>query len=210
MSHRPICDEVTGVLLAGGKSRRLGEDKRFVTVGSTTLLDRCRSNLLATFAEVLIVTAQDSTPLDEQGCRVHQDLIPECGSLGGLYTGLYHASCERIFVAACDMPFLNERMIRLFIERDPEADVVMARLPHGLQPLHAVYSKAVLPALEQRARLRQLRIQDLVDEPSLKVTYVTEKEWVQIDPSSKTFYNVNTPADLAAARDELARASREP
>lgn len=202
--------DVTGVILAGGKSRRMGEDKRFLTVGTATLLDRCRSTMMSIFPEVLIVTAQDSPPLEGKGCRVYQDLIPDCGSLGGLYTGLKTAACSRIFVVACDMPFLNDAMIRFFINRDLEADVVMGRLPGGLQPLHAVYGKGALPVLERMVHARHLKIQDIVSESSLKIAVVGPSEWAHIDPASHSFRNVNTPADLLAARAEAARSPLAP
>ena len=197
--------DVTGVILAGGKSRRMGEDKRFLTVGGATLLDRCCSVMMAHFPEVLIITAQDSPPLEGHGCRVHQDLIPSCGSLGGLYTGLSYAGSSRIFVVACDMPFLTPGMIRFFVDQDPEADIVMGRLPSGLQPLHAVYGKRVLPYLEQMARAGHLKIQDIVSESSLKVTVVDSSGWTNLDPASQSFQNVNTQADLEAARAEVSR-----
>jgi molybdenum cofactor guanylyltransferase len=202
--------DVTGVILAGGKSRRMGQDKRFMTVGQATLLDRCCSIMTGCFQEVLIITAQDSSPLDTPGCRVYQDLIPDCGSLGGLYTGLHVASQSRIFVVACDMPFLTQGMMRWFITRDPDADIVIGRLPHGLQPLHAVYAKRVLPLLELRARARRLKIQDIVSEPTLQITVVDPHEWGAIDPASRAFDNVNTPDELEAARTELARAPLAP
>lgn len=202
--------EVTGVILAGGKSRRMGEDKRFLTVGAATLLDQCRSAMMSIFPEVLIVTAQDSPPLEGKGCRVYQDLIPDCGSLGGLYTGLKVATCGRIFIVACDMPFLNQEMIRFFINRDPEADVVMGRLPGGLQPLHAVYGKGAVPVFERMAHARHLKIQDIASESSLKITVVEASEWAHIDPASRSFWNVNTPADLLAARTEASRSSLAP
>jgi len=199
---------VTGVILAGGKSRRMGEDKRFLTVGEATLLDRCRAMMVARFPEVLIITAQDSAPLDGHSCPVYQDVIPDCGSLGGLYTGLRHAAHERIFAVACDMPFLSPDMIRFFVDRDPDADIVMGRLPTGLQPLHAVYGKRVLPYLERMARSRHLKIQDILLEPSLKVVVVDSSEWAHLDAASQSFRNVNTPADLEAARAEVSRLSQ--
>lgn len=191
---------VTGVVLAGGKSRRMGEDKRFLTVGTATLLDRSLAVMRELFSDILVVTAQDSEPLEVRGCRVCRDLIPDCGSLGGLYTGLHEATQERIFVVACDMPFLNQRMIRFFIERDREADVVMGKLPSGLQPLHAVYGKGALPYLERMATARRLKIQDIVSEKALRVTLIDPSEWRPLDPASRSFQNINTPADLAAAR----------
>jgi molybdopterin-guanine dinucleotide biosynthesis protein A len=115
------------------------------------------------------------------------------------------ATCSRIFVVACDMPFLNHEMIRFFAERNPEADVVMGRLPIGLQPLHALYGKEALPVVERMARARHLKIQDIVAEPSLKVAVIDASEWSHIDPASRSFQNVNTPEDLLAARAEASR-----
>jgi molybdenum cofactor guanylyltransferase len=194
---------ITGVILAGGKSRRMGEDKRFLHVGESTLLDRAVSVMTKLFPEVLIVIAQDSPPLTVSGCRVCRDLIPDCGSLGGLYTGLVHATNERIFVAACDMPFLNPDMIRWFVARDSSADIVLAQLPDGLQPLHAVYGKKAAPVLERMAISHELKIRNIASDPSLRVTVVSPAEWGERDPLAQSFRNVNTPADLVAARAVL-------
>lgn len=194
---------VSGVILAGGKSRRMGEDKRFLLVGESTLLDRTVSVMAKLFSEVLIVIAQDSPPLTVAGCTVYRDLIAECGSLGGLYTGLAQAAGDRIFVVACDMPFLNPDMIRWFVARDPAADIVMAQLPDGLQPLHAVYGKRVVPVFERMATSHELKIRNIASDPSLRITVVSPAEWGGRDPLARSFQNVNTPADLEAARAVL-------
>ncbi len=199
---------VTGVVLAGGKSRRMGEDKRFLHVGEATLLDRTVSVMAKLFPEVLIIIAQDSLPLTVSRCTVYRDLIANCGSLGGLYTGLARATNERIFVAACDMPFLNPDMIRWFVARDFSADIVMAQLPDGLQPLHAVYGKKAVPVLERMALSHELKIRDIASDPSLRVTVVSPSEWGERDPHAQSFRNVNTPADLEAARAALRNQAR--
>lgn len=196
--------EVTGVLLAGGKSRRMGEDKRYLAVGEQTLLERGLEVLQSIFCEVLVVIAQDSPPLSIDA-RVVRDLVPECGSLGGLYTGLTQATTPYIFVVACDMPFLNQTVIAQFTNRRTTDDIVIAKLDGRLHPMHALYSKRCLPALEQMIRARQLKIQEIVSQSSLRVRYVTEVDLLTIDPSGHSFYNVNTMADLEAARSLLPR-----
>ena len=196
--------EVTGVLLAGGKSRRMGEDKRYLVVGEQTLLERGLVVLRSIFQEVLVVIAQDSPPLDV-AARVVRDLVPDCGSLGGLYTGLTQATAHCIFVVACDMPFLDQAVIAQFTSRRATADIVMAKLAARLHPMHALYGKRCLPALEQMIRARQLKIQEMVSHASLRVRYVTEADLLTLDPSGRSFQNVNTPADLEVARSLLAR-----
>lgn len=196
--------EVTGVLLAGGKSRRMGEDKRYLVVGEQTLLERGLGVLRSMFHEVLVVIAQDSAPLDIDA-RVVRDLVPDCGSLGGIYTGLTQATSPYIFAVACDMPFLNQAVITHFTNRKDTADIVMARLATRLHPMHALYGKGCLPAMEQMIVARQLKIQELVSHASLRVQYVTEADLLSIDPSWRSFHNVNTPEDLEAACSLLAR-----
>jgi len=196
--------EVTGVLLAGGKSRRMGEDKRYLVVGEQTLLERSLGVLRSMFHEVLVVIAQDSVPLDIDA-RVVRDLVPDCGSLGGIYTGLTQATSPYIFAVACDMPFLNQAVITHFTNRRDTADIVMARLATRLHPMHALYGKGCLPAMEQMIVARQLKIQELVSHASLRVQYVTEADLLSIDPSWRSFHNVNTPEDLEAACSLLAR-----
>jgi len=196
--------EVTGVLLAGGKSHRMGEDKRYLVVGEQTLLERGLAVLQSIFCEVLVVIAQDSPPLSIDA-RVVRDLVPDCGSLGGLYTGLTQATTPYIFVVACDMPFLNQMAIAQFTSRRGAADIVVARLADRLHPMHALYSKRCLPVVEQMIRARQLKIQEIVSQSSLRVQYVTEADLLTIDPSGRSFHNVNTLADLEAARSLLAR-----
>jgi molybdopterin-guanine dinucleotide biosynthesis protein A len=196
--------DVTGILLAGGKSRRMGEDKRYLVVGEQTLLERGLAVLRSIFQEVLVVIAQDSPPLDVEA-RVVRDLVPECGSLGGLYTALVQATTPFIFVVACDMPFLDPAVITQFTSRRAAADIVMAKLAARLHPMHALYGKRCLPVVEEMIRTRQLKIQEIVLRSSLLVRYVTEADLVAIDPTGRSFQNVNTPADLEVARSLLAQ-----
>lgn len=197
--------DVTGVLLAGGKSRRMGEDKRYLLVGEQTLLERGLAVLRSIFQEVLVVIAQDSPSLDMVNVRVVRDLLPDCGSLGGVYTGLKQATNPYIFVAACDMPFLDPAVIAQFTSRRATVDIVMAKLAERMHPMHALYGKGCLTAMEQMIAAGRLKIQDLALNPSLRVQQITEDELRSTDPSYCSFHNVNTPADLEAAYSLLAQ-----
>lgn len=194
-----MATEVTGILLAGGKSRRMGEDKRYLVVGEQTLLERGLSVLRSVFQEVLVVIAQDSPSLGVDA-RVVRDLVPNCGSLGGLYTGLIQATTPYIFVVACDMPFLNQAVIAQFTSRRVAVDIVMAKLEGQLHPMHALYGKRCVPVVEQMIQARRLKIQEMVSKPPLLVRYVTEEDLFTLDPSWRSFFNVNTVAELEEAR----------
>jgi len=114
------------------------------------------------------------------------------------------AKHPRIFACACDMPFVDRAVIERMIQLGQGADVVMAKLASGLQPVHAIYSKACLPYLERMARANRLKVQELAAEPALSVRLVAESELVDIDPQFLSFLNINTQADLEFARKLLA------
>ena len=119
----------------------MGQDKRFSSIGEETLYEHGVSRCCGrSFERVVVVIAQDSPPLGIR-CAGLRDLIPGCGSLGGLYTGLKQADTRWVFAVACDMPFLDPVTIRHFIGRQGEADVVMAKLPNGFHPMHALYHR---------------------------------------------------------------------
>lgn len=204
-----MISNMTGVLVAGGKSRRMGRDKRLLELGGQTLLQRSLSVLQSLFDEVLIALAEPLPQLTGQGYRVVMDRIPNCATLGGLYTGLSSASHPRIFAVGCDMPFLNPAVIRRLAERGAQVDVAMPTLATGLQPMHAVYSKACLPHLERMAKAQELKVQGLSEVPDLTVRLVSEKDFLDVDPQLLSFFNINTPADLEFARKLLAGSGSE-
>lgn len=194
-----MISDVTGVLLAGGKSRRMGEDKRFILVGQRTLFERSCTVLSELFEEVCVVIAQDSPSLRAE-VPVVRDLLPDCGSLGGLYTGLQRARTQHIFLAACDMPFLNPDVIRYLVRLKDQADIVISQWANRLQPTHAVYSRGCLPVLEEMMNLHNRKIHSMVAHPALRVRVIAETEIRKIDHDGCSMFNINTPADLALAR----------
>ena len=190
MQHR-----VTGCLIAGGKSRRMGKDKRFLKLGGISLIDRSLQILEGLFQDIIVVLAEPMPGLSSGRHRVTYDVIKDCGSLGGLYTALMEAASPRIFAVACDMPFLNADVIRYLVDLDPDADIVGARLRTGLQPMHALYSKRCVPILERMARSGDLKIQRLFEDPQLRIRLVGESDLTGLDPDLRSFHNINTPAE---------------
>jgi len=195
--------DVTGVLLAGGKSRRMGEDKRFVQIGQRSLLERSLDIVRSVFQDVVIVSAQDSPDLSAV-VPVVRDLVADCGSLGGLYTGLKLASTDRVFVVACDMPFFSQETVRYFVHLNSETDIVMARLHDRWHPMHALYGRRCLPVMESMMTAKDLRIHRLLEHATLKSHAVTAEDLKTVDPDGRAFLNINTPADLELARSIFA------
>ena len=194
-----VTRDISGVVLAGGKSKRMGMDKRHLSVHGKPLLDRVTSVLLELFPEVLLVLAEEDISRQDERIRIVTDLIPDCAAVGGLYTGLYHSRHPRVFVVACDMPFINAAVIELFLRKIDATDIVMAQLVTGLQPLHGLYSKQCLPILKEMIDARDLRLQNIADKPGLAVHRVPETEIKRLDPQLLSFLNLNSPADLELA-----------
>ncbi len=196
---RHLIENASGILIAGGKSRRMGQDKRFLRVRGECVFDRTLALLMDTFAEAIVVLAEPINSLDVRGCRVVYDAIPNTGSLGGLYTGLVEASKPKIFAVACDMPFLNAEVVRFMLSYDDGADVVAADLAGRLQPMHAVYSKRCAPFLKAMAEEQDLKILKLFCREELRVAVLGANDFSSLPSGLRSFQNINTPDDLALA-----------
>ena len=189
-------EDVTGVLLAGGQSQRMGRDKATLPVGGVPLYRRALTVLRSLFAQVLI--AGDRPDLADEGVACHRDIYPG-SSLGGLYTGLLRATTPHIFVAACDMPSPDPALIRTLLSWRRDFDVVVPRTPAGLEPLFACYGKGCLAPMEELLRQGRYRIYDFYDQ--VRVRYVEADE---LPPGwRQALCNVNTPADMATIKEEL-------
>ena len=189
------------MVLAGGKSKRMGMDKRHLSVHGKPLLDRVTSVLLELFPEVLLVLAEEDISKQDDRIRIVTDLVPGCAAVGGLYAGLYHSRHPRVFVVACDMPFINPAVIELFLQKADATDIVLAQLVTGLQPLHGLYSKHCLPFLKAMIDARDLRLQNIADQQSrLAVHRIPEAEIKSLDPQLLSFLNLNSPADVELAQ----------
>ncbi len=190
----------SGIILAGGQSRRLGRDKAVENVGGQPLIQRVIQRLSQVTSEIVVVVA-DQTQADrftlDQGQRVAQDLYPGKGSLGGIFSGLTAARQEWSLVVACDMPFLNLDLLRHLISRREGFDAVVPVLEDRPEPTHALYSKACLLPMEQRLKADDLKISRFYDQ--VRVDYVPEKDIAPLDPDYLSFFNVNSPPDLDKA-----------
>lgn len=184
---------MTGVILAGGKSRRMGANKAFLKVEGGRLIDRQVRLFRAVFRQVIIVTG---TPLDylDQEATIVTDILPGKGALGGIYTGLFFAAEEHAFVAACDMPFLNRAFLEYMIGVAAGYDIVVPAPPDGLQPLHAVYGRRCLPVIKSLLDRNRLQIKELY--PSQRLLEIPPAVLGLFDPAGRMFLNINTPDDL--------------
>ena len=206
MEDQIIFPNITGIVLGGGQSRRMGRDKRSLQWKGEPFLDRVCRVMGTLFDEVLVVTAENDYDCSHLPVRLVTDKIPNKGSLGGLYTGLIEAERPLIFAVACDMPFLmKESIVRICMTS--ACDLLVVKLSTGIQPLHARYSKQCVPVIENMIQDDDLKIQNLANFSNLQVEVMDETMFDDIDPSRQSFLNINTPADLEFARKTFKQSS---
>lgn len=189
-------DQVTGVVLAGGKSTRYGRNKALVEMKGIRLIDRVIGVIGSVFQHLLLVT---NTPHEYAylGLPMVEDLIKGLGPIGGIYTGLKTISDPAGFFVACDMPFVNPHLIHWMIEISEGYDVVVPRLDWKIEPLHALYKTTCLPFVEEAIRAEKYQIFHFYDK--LRVRYLSEEEIRPFDVELKIFVNVNKPDELIKA-----------
>src|SRR5437763_12282195 len=183
----------TGVLLAGGRSTRLGRDKASLLFEGEPLAVRVLGRLQDACEEV-VVASGDGTGLAWLGVAQVPDGVPGAGPLAGIVAGLEWASFETVAVVAVDMPYASAELLRLLAGLRTDEDAVIPLTERGLEPLHAVYAKTAAPSLRraledgERAVHRALR--------SVRVREVEPDVWRPADPTGRFAVNLNRPEDI--------------
>lgn len=187
--------DVTGVLLAGGKSRRMGQDKALLQLDGMTLFERSLLLLQQFFSHILI--AGERPDLERSGVPAIADFYPG-SALGGIHTGLFAAETDWIFVAPCDMPYPDARIVtRLLAERNG-FDAVVPRTPEGYEPVFALYHKNCLTQMEAMLQQNEFRIYDFYQR--IRIRYLESADLPE--GWERSLINLNTPAQLARIKEK--------
>ena len=184
---------VSIAVLAGGQSKRMGQNKAFLEVDQRPVIERVITSVSSLTDDLFIGT--NAPELYAQfGLRMEPDVYPNKAALGGIYSAIHAARHPNVLILACDMPFLNRALLQYLIGLAPSADVVAPLItPPQPETMHAIYSKACLPAIQSRLKANKLRIIGFFDE--VLVRYVNREEVSGFDPNFYSFTNMNTPAD---------------
>ncbi|MGA1825278.1 MAG: molybdenum cofactor guanylyltransferase [bacterium] len=192
---------ITGAILAGGYSKRFGKNKAFVQLGEKKLIERIIDIIKPLFDDILIVS-NSAEEYEFTGCPVIRDALPVKGPLVGIYSALLASKNTYTFIAACDMPFINPRLIAYMIEKKKGYDIIVPSVEENkLEPLHALYSKKCLPYIKNKISIHAKRVISFY--PDLLVYTVKKNEIVQYDPKFLSFYNINTNEDFKKSRQFL-------
>ncbi len=187
--------------MAGGKSSRMGTDKSFVKLKGKPVIEHVLERVSSLGqAETLLITNRPGEYMYLK-LPMYSDIVPDKGSLGGIYTAIHHSRYNHALIVACDMPFVNKALLQHMLSLREDYDVIVPVVDGHPQGLHAIYSKNCLGPIRRRLDADRLKVIGFYDD--VRVRYLQPTEHQLIDPQGLSFFNVNTPNELEQARQHL-------
>lgn len=197
MAHRR--NNITGAILAGGKSARMGKDKALLELDGRTFIERIAMTLGKVFPEVIVI-ADRTKRYDFLSLPAYRDIFHNRGPLAGIHSALVHAPTELVFITSCDVPLLSPSVIRRVVRYSSRARVVLLSGGNSLQPLCGLYHRSCLPVIERHLSRGQYSVQGcLRDLDTFSLSLRTE----MLDEVSHALTNVNTPSDYKRVQREV-------
>lgn len=191
-------ENVTGVILAGGRSSRMGSNKALLPYRGGRFIEVISRQMEELFREVILVTNHPDQYAFVPFRKV-SDTFPGMGPLAGIHAGLAASSGEAAFVVACDMPYLNPLLIRSLVRNADSGCVVIPESHLGPEPLHAVYGKGCLDEIQVSLAAGETRIRSFFSRSS--VLTIPASEVALLDPEFRSFCNINTPQEYFTMRN---------
>ncbi len=193
-TREPLPLPVTGLILCGGRSKRMGRPKAFLPYGGSTIVEHLLATSRDIFNEVYLVTNEPDS-FAHISDDVVKDILPYRGPLGGILSGLLVASNPHAFVIACDMPLVKMALIRQMAAQRHDTDVLVLAHKEGVEPLLGIYSKNCIKPLEESLFADQLKVHDFLQGLKAKLFRYDDSQvsGAELPP----YYNVNTPQDYS-------------
>lgn len=186
--------KISAAILAGGTSKRMGENKAFLKIGEDYFIERIAAALKKSCDDVMIIS---KTPHEYSslGFLTFSDILPEKNPLVGIHSALVHAQNEHCLIVACDMPFLDDYFIERFIKASEPDKTNVIKSEAGIEPLCAIYPKNIIPFIENLAR-KNAQVRELFELTPTKVINLSE-----VSDSANAIQNINTTDEFERIRD---------
>ena len=182
--------QITGIILAGGKSKRMGADKTLLKLNGKTLLERS-IELIKPFCDSLLISSNNSEH-ERFGYKIIPDEIPNCGPIGGIYSCLKYSKTDWNFIISVDSVFVESKFIKFLISKIDEFEAVVPIHSKGKEPLIALYHKNCLVEIEKMIEAGNYKMHNSLN--LINTKWVDSQNW--INKYSQLFHNVNCPEDL--------------
>jgi molybdopterin-guanine dinucleotide biosynthesis protein A len=186
---------ITGAILAGGKSSRMGQDKALLELNGKSFIQRITETLQRVFNRVIIISdcGEKYHFLD---LAIYEDIFKECGPLGGIHSALRNAETERVFIVSCDLPLTSPEAVCHLVDRSHEGNIVVPSVQNEVQPLFGIYGQTCLPGLEDFLGRGQKRVRRFVEEMGAVVLPMDSALPVY---HPEIFTTINTPEEYKRA-----------
>lgn len=187
---------MNGIILAGGRGKRIATEKPFIDIGGEKIIKRLIDIFSGLFDETIVVTNSPEQYADF-GVTLVRDVITGKGPLVGIYSGLLKSTRKYNFMVACDMPFIHPELIKYMGSLIADYDLIVPKIDGYYEPLHAIYSKNCLDKIVGLIENKRFKIQDMFK--AIKTRLVSKEEVVRYDPCLTSFFNINSTEDLKKA-----------
>lgn len=189
---------VTPIVLAGGKSTRMKENKSFVQLTTKPMIEVVLEKVTGIFSLSPIVITNSFEEYSYLGVRLEKDIFPGMGPLSGIHAGLSFSATRQSFIVGCDIPLLDPAFIQYMVRQRKDYDIVIPEEDGYTHPLHAIYSRSCLPFIENKLKQNERKVISFFSE--VKVRYINRIEMDQIPFARQSLINVNTREDLASVQ----------
>lgn len=177
----------TGIILAGGKSSRMGRNKALLELSGLKIIERIYKSIKHSCNEVIIISNSPEVYLFME-LKLYKDIFPGFGPLAGIHSGLSNSKTDNNFIISCDLPLISSEVVENIIKYESDKPVVIYQKKNRLQYLCGIYRKACLPFLETSLKANNLRVKDFINKIDLEV----------LDAEGfpdEVFFNLNTIED---------------
>jgi molybdopterin-guanine dinucleotide biosynthesis protein A len=184
---------VSGIILAGGRSSRMGRDKTLIHFNNETLIERTIEKISG-IADEIIIASNNTAKYNLAGCVEVPDIYPGLGPLAGMHAGLKAAKYQHSFIVSSDMPFFTAELVKYLLKHREGYDAVVPNARGHWEPLCAVYSRSCITPIERCLQAGVRQVFQLYSQ--VKVLKIEESELKLAGDLDELFYNLNTPEDL--------------
>ena len=189
--------QATGIILAGGKSSRMGEDKGLVLLNGKPMIQYVIEALKEVVSDIIIIS--NNASYNKFRVPVYADLIKDKGPVGGIYTGLYHSTTELNFCISCDVPMISSDFILWLLKRSGNASITLPMYKDKIHQMIGVYSKQVLSNFKESTEKEHLKLSQVNKDMACEIIDI-EKEYANFD--ELIFSNINTKNELISIAHE--------
>lgn len=190
--------DVCGIVLAGGKSTRMGTNKSLLKINNKRVIELVVEELKLCSEEVILISNDESAVYDFLNLRQFSDRYIDKGPLAGIETAMHHVQAELFIIAACDMPFVNQQIYAYLLGEIEDYDAVIPKFAGRTHPLSGIYRKSVLPHVQKQLKNNNLRMMSFFEDVNVK--YVEDFNEISDENLQKHFFNMNNPQQYEQAK----------